>query len=118
MIQSLFGALGLPLSAAELFGSSGKSYCLDWYDTEAAEKALGLQNHGFAEYGKMMARQYAFLRPLILRRLARLSPYRNSPGKVGAALSRVAVAMKVAAYDLIELLVVLHDEDIDHVGLP
>jgi UDP-glucose 4-epimerase len=82
MVQGMFAPLGLPLPAERLFASGSTSYCLDWYDTEDAERALHFQNHSFGECRRMVIRNYRGLRPLavlfrpfVVDYLAKQSPY-------------------------------------------
>lgn len=82
MFTGLFGPLRIPLPEERLFAPDRNGYSLDWYDTEEAEAKLHFQNHSFEEYGRMLARNYRPVHPLILifrhsiaAFIARKSPY-------------------------------------------
>ena len=81
--EFLFGlleAMGLGRLPASAFTRS--PYCTDWLDTTESQALLGYQRHGFAEIVDEMRRIAGWrrhvtppLRPVIQRRILRLSPY-------------------------------------------
>jgi len=84
MFRSILSALGLPLPDERLFTTRQESFCIDWYDTAEAQRALGFQRHGFAEYRELWASRFRYLRPLVrlarplaMRLIESQSPYRN-----------------------------------------
>jgi nucleoside-diphosphate-sugar epimerase len=79
-LSRLLGALGLPMLPDAAFGNT--PYCTDWLDTTASEAALHYQRHTFDEIVTDVARGVGparyfvpLVRPLVTRRLLRLSPY-------------------------------------------
>jgi nucleoside-diphosphate-sugar epimerase len=81
-VSRLFGSLSLSVPDQKYFTKDINTYHLDWYDTEAAQREFGYQNHTFEDYlGRMKKTFRLFKLPIILfrsvivKKLVQMSPY-------------------------------------------
>jgi hypothetical protein len=82
IVDSIYVFRGIPYGDDT---SGGNRFSIDWYNTADARLLFGFQNHSLDEYRKLLARKYRLVkpfvvaaRPLLMRYIEHLSPYRSA----------------------------------------